>query len=762
MPFTIGKKIFLNQFLLIFSATAVFALASYFIVIRVVVENQYERLGHVAIDRANHITDQINHLKDLLADIANARELDLYAQKYQDILLTKHLARFQDQFPVLSYVTEKGVEEIKVVNGVPVSEYDTINTLPIFDYSYTNPNQAVISNAVHFIPTINNKMLGLAYTRQGYFGDQFLGMLYGLVPVDLIAHELEQHTFQESGFYRLIDGKGVVLSDPNKKIISTKLKVQDQRNIFSREIQDDHVNVALYDGVIDKDRYIYAVTEVVGTNWQMMALIPYDEFMSTPWKLRNTIIGIFLCLLFISVLLSVFLSRTITNPVQKLSLAAMRMSEGNLGQRIELNTDDEFEALADSFNTMSENLVVSRKREKKLLAAESSARLTAEIANQHKNEFLSNVSHELRTPLNTVIGMSEILHDTELDEDQNECVGEISKAGKSLLELIDGVLDFSRLETGSFTLVMKEFDVHKLLSSLKNQFKDKADEKGLNLFYVEPVAVPQFLVGDSLRLKQLLGHLIENGIKFTEKGEVSIHVRPRNLSAIGNKQAIDLRFEVTDTGMGLSEDQYKHIFEAFTQVDSSHSREFGGLGVGLALCRNLVDLMGGTISLDSALGKGTSFYIDLSFEVAKLEAKPETKTGLDQAALPPEEQPCFNILVAEDNPENQKLMRLMLEQQGHRLTIVNNGQEAVFANTENTFDIILMDIQMPEMNGFEATSAIRNQEKEGEHVPIIAVTAHAMPGYREECLAAGMDDYLAKPFRMQDLYAMIKKNAKGK
>lgn len=557
----------------------------------------------------------------------------------------------------------------------------------------------------------------------------------------------------------------------------------------------------------------------------------------------------------------------------------------------------------------NKNRELEEEREK-LRAANKLLQKTKEVAeavNRTKSEFLANMSHEIRTPMNAIIGVAELLEDTPLTREQKEYVQLFKSAGESLLDLINDILDFSKVEAGQLKLENIEFDLYEVVEKICEIMAFRAHKKGLELIYHCMPDVPGYLVGDPLRLRQIIFNLIGNAIKFTEKGEITLRIEKvrKKLGAPSNGKQISLVFSVCDTGIGIPHNKKNQIFEIFTQVDTSTTRKYGGTGLGLAISKRLAELMGGSIGVESEVGVGSTFSFTAHFEIQsqiKTSVKPDElnikglkalviddnatnrmilkdmlsgwgalvtkaedgKQGLAELkkasdlndpfrlvfldcrmpdmdgfevieqikkeidisgvtvmmltsdnrgsdierckklgiagyivkpikraslkdaiidavshtkdasevlpvserdkthiatpdSLQDEKMGSLHILLVEDNPVNQKLAVHMLEKRGHRIFVANNGREALIAVEKECFDIILMDVHMPEMDGIEATVSIRTKEKEngGQQVPIVAMTALAMQGDRERCLEAGMDGYVSKPIKSKDLYNVI-------
>ena len=402
-------------------------------------------------------------------------------------------------------------------------------------------------------------------------------------------------------------------------------------------------------------------------------------------------------------------------------------------------TQDELGELVTSVNAMTKNL--------------HDAHQQAEIANRAKSEFLANMSHEIRTPMNAILGMTNLALEANLDEHQRRYLNRINTAATSLLRIINDILDFSKIEAGKLEMEKIGFQLTNVIENIVSITGANAKQKGIKLNIHIDNNIPQVLVGDPLRLNQVLLNLINNAIKFTESGGVDVNIKLKD--SVDDK--VELICYVRDTGIGLSEEQQKHLFEAFTQADSTITRQFGGTGLGLTICKHLVSLMNGDIGIESISKIGSTFYFNAWFDVGtqnmvSVHEGLEDKDNLDVLRT---KIRGAHILLVEDNEINQELAIELLTKAGVQVHVADDGQQAVsMLADKNEYDGVLMDIQMPVMGGYEATNIIRHKMLLRD-LPIMAMTANAMQGDREKCLAAGMNDYISKPINQNEMFSVM-------
>lgn len=481
-------------------------------------------------------------------------------------------------------------------------------------------------------------------------------------------------------------------------------------------------------------------------NWVVFLTIPESVVSKDVEDIRLATIIVSLASILAVAGMIAWVSRSLlVTPILKLKLAADSIARQVPISRIDINSNDELGRLARDMEIMSQATHDYVER--------------ANAANKAKSGFLATMSHEIRTPLNGVLGIAQLLEDTDLDPDQQRKVSNIVASGKTLLAIINDVLDMSRIESGAMELEDTTFDLKELLSSIMTPFQTVAGQKGLSIRGEYTLSEPAQMRGDPVRLRQILWNLLSNAVKFTESGsvvltvkEISADAAPIPVSSPQTKRGI--HFAVTDTGPGIAPDRRASIFEAFTQEDSSITRKFGGTGLGLAIVSQIVELMGGRIGIESELGNGTTIDVFIPFGIVSEEDLERSKSVNMAISGEKRTLPVYRVLVAEDNAINAMVVKAVLEKLGQNVRHVENGREAVDEVMRGETDFVFMDVHMPEMDGIEATREIRASTSNNE-IPIIGLTAEAFVERHTEFRDAGMNDVLTKPFTEDQLFKVL-------
>lgn len=484
--------------------------------------------------------------------------------------------------------------------------------------------------------------------------------------------------------------------------------------------------------------------------WVVAVIIAYDLRQDT-FDLSK---GLLLCVvvLLVSGAISRLTIRMLARPLTLLHEGMLAVQSGKLAPIVVSRTNDEIESLGHSFNTMIHALASTQaelrksnelleKRIRQRTAELEVAMQDAVAASGAKSEFLANMSHELRTPMNGVLGMINIVLDSQLTSMQRDNLETAQRCAYSLLAILNDLLDFSKIEAGRMELEKIPFDLRTILTDCVRSYAVPAAQKNVDLRSDIDPRLPDVLEGDPLRLRQILTNLVSNAVKFTEAGSVQIRARRLESTAVGK---VRIRFEVEDTGIGIPPDKQAEIFESFTQADTSISRRYGGTGLGLAITRSLAEIQGGLVGVHSTPGAGSTFHVILEYSEYRALDSTFIAAGPNSPL----------ILLAEDNGVNQKLVSTILEKQGYRVMTARNGAEALVLMETNRFSVVLMDVQMPVLDGLETTRRMRADPRLSQ-IPIVAMTARAMDGDRELCLAAGMDAFVTKPIHAPHLVSVV-------
>ncbi|MES2807580.1 MAG: response regulator [Bacteroidota bacterium] len=450
-----------------------------------------------------------------------------------------------------------------------------------------------------------------------------------------------------------------------------------------------------------------------------------------------------------SILITISVTKGLEKAIKAIIEGAALIRQGLYGNRVQVYSRDEIGVLANAFNEMSDTLEYNIQELKTAEESLIKERDRAEASEKVKQLFLANMSHEIRTPMNAILGFARLLEEAITDEELLKYTQIIIKSGDDLLVILNDILDFSRIEAGKVNFEKQPFSIRGNVAGIVTMMESKAESKGLKLTSVIDDTLPQMLVGDSVRLSQILLNLVSNAIKFTDKGGVDISL----LVADENDSNVIVECVIKDSGIGIPLEKQAKIFESFEQATTDTMRKFGGTGLGLSIAKQLVEMQDGKISVKSLPGMGAEFYFRLPFQ--KNIPRKATPDGIEEAFLPVKSGKGLKVLVVEDNTINQMLIVKVLQKREFAIEVANNGVIGLSKHRNNHYDIILMDLQMPEMDGYETTKNIRAMQNARKDIPIIAMTAHTIKGERERCLAIGMNDYIPKPFNISELFDKI-------
>lgn len=542
----------------------------------------------------------------------------------------------------------------------------------------------------------------------------------------------------------ILDSAGTILahSDPGK----AERREWDPNSELYRQVaksKDQYATIEL-----DGNEFLVTATLVSETGWTLVVRKDMHQLITPALKRGGIYISCAIGFIFVGIMLSYRFSRWVFEYLQKLITNIRDVAEGSYTHSTHYEGFVEFAEVDDNFNAMSREI---RRREEQIEELNQELQLQleqAESASRSKSEFLANMSHELRTPLNGALGMMQLLQECPQDEEQAEYTKTAIASCRNLTALLNDILDLSRIEAGKLTIVNSPFSLSSIYQSLEDIFQFPLKDNNIDFSIHMDERVPDIQMGDSIRLKQILFNLVGNAVKFSPDGSIRIEAYP--LPPVREK-TYRLLFSVADTGIGIEKESLESIFEPFTQVDGSYTRSVGGAGLGLSIVKRLVSLMEGNIAIDSTPGVGTTIFFCVTFGTPpELElSEPQTHRS-DDASLN-----GLRVLVAEDERVNSMMIRTLLQKHGMEATCVDNGEEAVKMLAATHFDVVLMDIQMPVMDGVAATRAIRDSQDTFAAVPIIALTAHAMSGDRDRFMNEGFSGYISKPIEIDELLEIL-------
>ncbi len=620
-------------------------------------------------------------------------------------------------------------------------------------------------------------VLMCTYSAPFFRDRRFSGVVTCDVTTDWIAEFLGEKSF-EGGYFILVGHEGSVISSPNPEFVMKNIGeiphdvndedwaalVEAMKNA-SKSFDPHSVNNRIPG---NEGTYLPELSFVLhasyrggnlwtegiqlpSTGWTLLCVVPESTvYDASNAQFQGIVVWFFVGLVLMGVYLYWQVDRRILRPIRQLTVATNAVADGDFGHRIDADDlgENELTELSRNFNRMTGTLRQSIEQ----AVQSQSAREAAEEANRAKSTFLANMSHEIRTPMNGVIGLADLLSRTELSEPQRQYLSHIQSSAKSLLAIINDILDISKVEAGRFVLSDQPFSPREILDDVCNSLDFSAREKSLRFERDISPTLPTLLQGDAGRFRQILFNILGNALKFTSHGSVVIRCHEKK-----EGDQCRLACEIEDTGVGMPEDFLPKLFDPFSQADSSVTRKFGGTGLGLAIVRHLIEQMGGTLEVKSDLGKGSSFRFSILFQIP--DSQETGATDQAPATVKDETEKRLRILLVEDVRVNVMVATGMIRSMGHDVSVAENGQQALEELGRNDFDIVLMDCQMPIMDGYECTRRLRSEESgvRDSKIPVIAMTANAMSGDREKCLEAGMTDYISKPIDRNILAEMLHK-----
>ena len=754
------KKFFI--LILIFSAMNFFALLTYMVNVNI----KYRKLQNAAIKNLIHynielINKNIAYVEDVTANLEKVVEGSIHNNKLTNdkiALIVKNIEKTTQKLP---YIVTAGVffepnTVIKDNKNVLFFAYKNGSDINFIDEN--NAKQINYNYLEH--DWYKNSIAQFKQNKTKFWSDIYYCMLYsktkpvitffkaiennddkviGIVAVDWALEGIEKicneikPTKNSKLFFGSKELNYIYISDDNLKPDEKIKKWTDFTPIYNLNPVKGEVTI---EEVKQGNKDYINFSTILDNNSVLIVSVPRNEIYASI-DLSNRLICIFIILFAIlSLIATLYLvSKSLIKPLEVLNENAKLIGQGDLDKKIEIKDKDEVGELAESFNIMTDNLKEYIEK------------------NKAKTIFVANMSHEIRTPLNSILGFLHLLSTTKLNEEQKDYIKEIKNSSEILLTTLNDILAFSKAEANKIVLENINFSIKDLIKNLSLYAQSNIKGKNIEVISEFDENIPPMIKGDSVRLHQVLLNLINNSIKFTESGYIKISANA--LKKTDN--FVKTEFRIADSGIGIPKEKQQKVFEEFIQADDSTTRKYGGTGLGLAICNKIISLMGGKLKLVSEEGKGATFYFDIDFEISS-ETIENDNEYLQREII----SKSSKILVAEDNQTNQKLIRLFLNKLNLDCKIVSDGAEALEIFKTKKFDLVLMDCQMPIMDGYEASVSIRNYEKENNLKPttIIALTANAFASDKEHCLSVGMDDVIIKPIKMSDLIEKLNKYLK--
>jgi len=762
---TITQKLFIYVLLACVIPLAFFGRMSY-VKSKSIIENEINKSSiNLMEEKQRHLDVIMQEVEGLIANLSSIEDIkDVLANTENEISDFERLAtQAKIGYLLSSYTNLKGLISIDIysVKGEHYHVGDTLDVQEINLEAMKNLYHEALSSEKSVLwegieentnlKSKNRKVIVISKVLKTIDSNTFTEEPTGLLIINYDIEVLYNHftsTYKDTE-YMILDRKNRIVYHHDTS------KIGDQQG----EAFLDHMNG--YSGSF--------VTTVEGetkqvfwdksnkNSWTILALISEKSILDKIKDIRRN--NIFFLVLSLSLVLiaAYLISRRIVKPIKKITHSFQEIQQGimNFETRLEATSNDEIGELSKWFNEFIQGLELKRKTELELVKAKEAA----EAANIAKGQFLANMSHEIRTPMNGIVGYLELLSMMPMEREQASYLAEVKASTDALLILINEILDYSKIEAGMMLFEHIPFDLHNLLEEAVSLFSPKAHGKGIEIVSYIATGVPKEVQGDPGRLRQVLMNIIGNAVKFTDKGDVAVKIRLLKES----QEKVLLQFEIKDTGIGISEENKRKLFQVFMQADASTTRKYEGTGLGLAISKKLLELIGGSIEVVSELDKGSTFIMTLELEKGKSEddqnlmpMKPKN-ANIEECA----QRKNISILLVEDMVANQRLEMIILKKLGYSVDLAIDGQQAVEMCNLKTYDLILMDCQMPIMDGYEATDQIKKTSKLNRNTTVIAMTAHAMEGDREKCLEAGMDDYISKPVTLAVLEEKLRRYLKG-
>lgn len=718
---------------------------------------------------ANRISAALDNLQRQLNFFSDLRGFSNFTSENQRTIL-EGLANSNSAYTLVGILNNKG----QVLQAMSPYEPVSPSTLSLEQIAIDSPQflQKLSSGQNYVSPVTVDPKVGLPVATLAVpirnLQNEFAGVLFARINLIFLAQITDKTQVGNTGYSYVLDNRSVLIakqgSDPNNFKLQNLKDLPFVQNLLNLSRLPGSQPVVIYRG-LNGEEVIGTATLVRRVRWLVVVELPTAEAYAPVGQMILVMGGATAAAGILAVGLGIAFSQSITTPLKSLKDAAIKMSGGLFDTRVNITAANELGELAQSFNSMASQLQESFEtleyKVQQRTAELAVARDKAEVANQAKSSFLANMSHELRSPLNAILGFSQIMARSQtLPPEHQENLGIINRSGEHLLSLINQVLDLSKIEAGRNVITDTNFDLYRLLDDIADMFQIKADDKKLHLLVEYTSELPRYVRTDEVKLRQVLINLLNNAIKFTEEGGVSVVAGIPKTSFQGESQAVSAQrlvivFEIADTGAGIAPEELDSVFEAFVQSETGKQSQ-EGTGLGLPISRKFVQLMGGDIRVNSQVGKGTTFKFDIKVNVvdaSELSGKQQTQQVI---ALEPN-QPQYRILIVDDKPLNRLLLVKLLSPLGFEVKEAWDGKEAIAIAEEWEPHLIWMDMRMPVMDGYTATKHIKATVK-GQATAIIALTASSFEEEKAMLISAGCDDFIRKPFREQDIFAAMNKH----